>query len=283
MSQPDTSPQWHRLLLNLGVWEGSFTRLGADGSVQEDVRSIVSLLGTNNNQTVRQTIQHFNSDGTPQPEKVLEYSSLNRSTLFFEDGAFSQGSIQFAPFADFGAELGFIAGDRRLRLVQLFSKDTIAQSSELASLTLIREHRQDTPPNLRPSLTVEALLGTWQGEAVTLYPDWRNPDRYPTRLTIQREGDRLHQELTLPAIEIATTARIEESRLLFDQGSHPIQVLLLPDGASSNTPIALPRGKPFFLEAGWLIEPNLRQRMIRSYDEKGGWSSLTLVTEQRID
>ncbi len=270
------------MLLNIGVWEGSFTRCRANGMVQDDVRSIVSLVGLNNNQTIRQTIQHFNPDGTPQQNKVLEYASLNRSTLFFEDGAFSQGSIQFAPFAEFGAELGFISGDRRLRLVQFFSKDTIAQSSQLDSLTLIREHRQDTPPNPRPPLTVEALLGTWQGEAVTLYPDWRNPDRYTTQLTIQREGDRLYQKLTLPQAEVVSSAAVEDTRLLFDQGSHPIQVLLLPDGASSNTPIAIPRGKPFFLEAGWLIEPHLRQRMIRSYDAKGGWSSLTLVTEQRI-
>ncbi|MEP0909984.1 DUF3598 family protein [Leptolyngbya sp. GB1-A1] len=276
MSHLNATSQWDRLLLNLGVWEGSFTRLQTDGSVQEDVRSIITLDGINNNQTVRQTIQHFNADGTLQQNKVLEYSSLNRSTLFFEDGAFSQGSLQFGPFAEFGAELGFILGDRRLRLVQLFDQD-----SWLSRLTLIREHRQNTSPGHRPLLTVDALLGNWQGEAVTLYPDWRSPDHYPTHLSIWREAERLHQKLTLPQIEIASSAAIQGSRLLFDQGSFPIQVLLLPDGASSNTPLTVPRDKPFLLEAGWLIEPNLRQRMIRSYDAQGGWSGLTLVTEHR--
>jgi hypothetical protein len=38
----------------------------------------------------------------------------------------------------------------------------------------------------------------------------------------------------------------------------------------------------FILEVGWLIEPNLRQRMIRSYSDKGEWVSLTLVTERRV-
>lgn len=265
-------------MLSLGVWEGSFTRLGTDGSVHEDVRSIVSFSGINDNQTMRQTVQLLNPDGTLQSNKTLEYSSLNRSTLFFEDGAFSQGSLQFGPFSEFGAELGFIAGNRRLRLVQLFDKN-----SQLASLTLIREHRQHTPPDPRPPLTLAALLGIWQGEAVTLYPDWRSPDRYFTRLAIWQEGERLHQKLTLPQAEIASSAAIQGSRLLFDQGSTPIQVLLLPDGASSNTPLTIPRGKPFLLESGWLVEPNLRQRMIRSYDAQGGWSSLTLVTERRTD
>jgi hypothetical protein len=278
MSQSNTTPQWDRLLLNLGIWEGSFTRLQVDGVVREDVRSTVTLTGIDNNQTMRQTIEYFNEDGTRSQNKILEYSSLNRSTLFFEDGAFSQGSLQFAPFSEFGAELGFITGDRRLRLVQLFDKN-----SQLSSLTLIREHRQGTSPNSRPPLTVAALLGTWEGEAVTLYPDWRTPDRYSTRLSIRQEGDRLHQTLAMPAMEIASSAAIDGSRLLFDQGAYPIQVLLLPDGASSNTPLTIPRGTPFLLEAGWLVEPDLRYRMIRSYDAQGGWSSLTLVTERRVN
>lgn len=277
MSQPNSTPQWDRLLLNLGIWEGSFTRLNPDGTIQQDIPSIVTLAGINDNQTMRQTIQHFNPDGSPQSSKVLEYSSLNRSTLFFADGAFSQGSLQFGPFSEFGAELGLIAGDRRLRLVQLFDPN-----SQLASLTLIREHRQQTPPDRRSPLTVEALLGIWQGEAVTLYPDWRTPDSYSTRLAVWQNGDRLHQKLTLPQVEIASSAAIQPSRLLFDQGSHPVQVLLLPDGASSNTPLTIPRGKPFLLEAGWLIAPDLRQRMIRSYDAQGGWGSLTLVTERKV-
>jgi hypothetical protein len=78
--------------------------------------------------------------------------------------------------------LGLIEGDRRLRLVQLFNKD-----SQLAQLTLIREKLADTEAPERPPLTLEQLLGEWQGEAVTIYPDWRSPDIYPTRLEIQHE------------------------------------------------------------------------------------------------
>lgn len=268
--------QWQCLLQNLGAWQGSFTRFSAAGIQQEDIPSLVTLEGLNDNRTVRQTIQQFSASGETIYDRVLKYSTLNRGTLFFENGAFSQGSLQFGAFSEFGAELGLIAGDRRLRVVQQFDKN-----SELAKLTLIREHRQHTPSVERPALTVPQLLGTWQGEAITLYPDWRKA-QYATRLTIAMEGDRLEQHLSTPALQFTSTARIDANRLLFDQGKTPIQVLLLPDGASSNTPLSIPRGVPFLLEAGWLIEDNLRQRMIRSYDAQGGWASLTLVTEQKI-
>ncbi|NJN58176.1 MAG: DUF3598 family protein [Leptolyngbyaceae cyanobacterium SL_5_9] len=275
MTQP-TRSQWNSLLCNLGDWRGSFTRLSPQGVLKEDIPTQVTLEGLNQNQTVRQVVRHFSAEtGEVVQEKVLEYSSLSRSTLFFEEGAFSQGSIQFAPFSQFGAELGFIQGDRRLRLVQLF--DT---HSNLSSLTLIREHRAGTDAAERPALTVEQLVGEWVGEAITLYADWRSPDHYTTRLLVQKQGDRLHQKLTAPNLELASTAQIQQNLLLF-QETHPTQVLLLSDGASSNTPLTVPRGKPFFLEAGWLVQSDLRQRLIRSYDLQGGWVSLTLVTEHK--
>ncbi|HEY9620791.1 MAG TPA: DUF3598 family protein [Crinalium sp.] len=272
------SSQWANLLQNLGAWKGSFTRLSPQGQVLEDIPTLITFEGLNHNQTVRQTLQYFSPEtGELSQEKVLEYSSLSRSVLFFEGGAFSQGSMQFGPFSEFGAELGFIQGDRRLRLVQLFNPE-----SHLSTITLIREYRIDTNAPERPPLTPEALIGEWQGDAVTLYPDWRSPDYYTSRLSIRLEGDRLLQHLTAGELNLSSSAQIDGSRLLFDQGSYPIQVLLLTDGASTNTPLTIPRGKPFLLEAGWLIDDNLRQRMIRRYDARGGWISLTLVTERRI-
>ena len=270
-------PQWKNLLCNLGAWQGSFTRLSPQGEIREDIPSLVTLEGLNENQSVRQTIQHFSAAGEIIHNKVLEYSSLSRSVLVFENGAFSQGSMQYAPFSEFGAEMGFIHGDRRLRLVQLFDKN-----SDFSSLTLIREHRQHTLPAERPHLSVEMLLGEWQGEAVTLYPTWQTPDQYDTQLVITLEGERLRQHHTTSQMQLTSTAKRSGSTLLFDEGRYPIQVLLLPDGASSNTPIALPKGTPFFLEVGWLIEDTLRQRMIRHYDANGGWHSLTLVTERKV-
>ncbi len=270
--------QWNGLLQNLGEWQGSFTRFSAQGDELEDTPTVVSLEGLDSNQTIRQVIRRF----TPEPsETVLEYRTLGRGVLFFENGAFSQGSLQFAPFSEFGTELGLIDGDRRLRLVQLFDRQ-----SQCDRLTLIREQRTGTTAPERPPLTVEDLVGTWHGEATTLYADWREPSTFSSRLHIQREGDRLLQELSFGAGSssqaIASVAEITGNRLMFTQGVQPVQVVLLPDGASSNCPMQIKSGGAFFLEVGWLIQPNLRQRMIRSYGDQGEWLSLTLVLEQKV-
>jgi hypothetical protein len=175
--------------------------------------------------------------------------------------------------------------------VQLFNKE-----SQLAQLTLIREKLAATEAPERPPLTLEQLLGEWQGEAVTIYPDWRSPDTYPTHLKIQREdsddpkgaarSDRIVQQLTFgagaSARTIRSTARVNGSILHFDQSPLPTQVLLLPDGASSNCPLQIKPGHRFVLEVGWLLQPDQRQRLVRSYSDKGEWVSLTLVTEHRV-
>ncbi len=272
----ETPSQWQSLLRNVGVWEGSFTRLSPQGELVEDVPTRVTLAPDDDNRVMRQTLEFFTAAGELKEKKVLEYSSLDRGILFFANGAFSQGSIQSVPIGKFGAELGFIQGDRRLRVVGLFS------SQQLSGITLIREFRASTARIERPPLTVEQLVGDWRGEAITIYANQQLPSTYSTQLSIRQVGDRLTQQLTMPGMELTSSAFIDGSILTFDQGSYPIQVLLLPNGASCNTPIVIPQGKRYFLEAGWLSDDNHRQRMIRSYSDKGDWSSLTLVSEQRV-
>jgi len=272
--------QWDCLLQNLGEWQGSFTRFSPQGEQLEDTPTVVSLEGLNDNRTIRQIIRRL-PPGQPVDEKVLEYSSLGRNTLFLENGAFSQGSIQWGPFAEFGAELGLIEGNRRLRLVQLFDR-----TSKLERVTLIREKLAGTDIPERPVLTVDQLLGEWQGEAVSVYPDARSPDTYPTQLKVYRQDNRLVQQLTFgtgaSVRTITSTAKIDGSILHFDQSPLPTQVLLLPDGASSTCPVQVKPGHFFVLEVGWLLQSNQRQRLIRSYSDKGEWVSLTLVREQRV-
>lgn len=265
--------QWQCLLENIGEWHGSFTRLSPQGEILEDTPTMVSLTGLNDNQTIRQIVRRLPPDLPPE-EKVFEYSSLGRGILLFDDGAFSTGSIQLAPFAQFGAELGLIHNNRRLRLVQLFS------DGQLERLTLIREKLVDTTTLEKPQLTVEDLVGTWQGEACTIYPDWRSPDTYPTMLKIERvEKDELLQQLTIRDRTITSKATIRGAIICFDSG---YQVLLLPDSASSTSPLQLKPETGFFLEVGWMRSPLKRQRLIRTYNSRGEWVNLTLVTEYRI-
>ena len=271
--------QWECLLQNSGEWQGSFTAFSLQGEQREDTPTVVSLQGLNNNQTMRQIVRRFQPNQQVE-EKVIEYSSLGKGVLFFENGAFSHGSIQLAPFSEFGAELGLINGDRRLRLVQLFDK-----TGQLHRLTLIRENKAGATTQERPPLTVDDLVGEWQGEGVTLYLDGRSPDTYPTMLRVDKNDDKLIQQLTInqgdSTRNISSTARIEGCGLYFDGGPQPNQVLLLPDGASATSPQQVRVGQAFFLEVGWLLQPGERQRMIRRYNDKGEWSTLTLVTERK--
>ena len=137
-------------------------------------------------------------------------------------------------------------------------------------------------------------LGEWegsfthlspQGEAVTLDRDGRSSVTDKTSLKCDRQNE---NQLVLSSgnetdcpIKIAENSN--QSCLNFEQNSQQYQIVLLPDGAASTCPAKITPGNPFFMEVSWLIQPRLRQRMIRSYDDKGKWDSLTLVTESRIN
>lgn len=268
--------QWECLLKNLGEWQGSFTRVSLTGEIIEDTPTMVSLEGLENNTLIHQVVRRFYPNQPPQ-DLVLDYRSLSRNILFFENGAFSQGSMQWGPFSQFGAEFGLIEQQRRLRIVILFNNN-----SQLNQITLIREKLAKTDEPERPLLTVDQLLGEWQGNAITLYPDWRTPEQYPTYLSIERQGDRIEQQLSYGTMTLLSTARIDGSRLLFEESEQPVQILLLPDGASANAPLVIKPRHRFVLEMGWLLSPTRRQRIVRSFNEKGEWVGVTLVTEEKI-
>ena len=270
---------WENFLKNLGEWVGSFTQISTDGELLTSTPSILTLEGLEANQLVRFRVRRFATNISEQPivDTSQEYRSLGKQAVFFETGAFSKGSFQVAPFSQFGAEYGFVSGDRRSRLVQLFGKQ-----GSFDSLTLIREIRSGTEATLRPDLTVAQLVGKWTGTAHTVYAEWKAPETTAVSLEIQQVGDCLQQQLAFGSRIIASKARIDGNRLHFEEGTTPRRVLLLPDGMSSNTPLQVSHREPFFVEAGWLLSENTRQRLIRSYNEKGEWISSTHVIEDRV-
>jgi hypothetical protein len=280
---------WENFLKNLGEWRGSFTRVSLDGELLDSTPSILSLEGSENNELVHFRLRRFCKDDYSEPpiqDYVQEYRSLGKQIIFFDTGAFSKGSIQVAPFAEFGAEYGFVNENRRLRFVQLYNNQGF-----LNSLTLIREFRSGTDVQERPPLTIDQLLGKWKGTACTLYPDWKPAETYSTSLEIKEiGGGYLEQQLsfgdpgknTFDKRTITSTARIDGNKLLFEESSSPRQILLLPDGTSSNTPLQVTHRKQFFVELGWLLEDEQRQRLIRSYNNLGQWISSTHVIEHKI-
>jgi hypothetical protein len=270
---------WANFLKNLGEWEGSFTQVSTDGELLSSTPSILSLEGLEDNQLVKFRIRRFATNIGEQPtiDSTQEYRHLGKQAVFFDTGAFSKGSLQVAPFAEFGAEYGFVAGDRRSRLVQLFDKQ-----GSFVSMTLIREVRSGTAAMMRSDLTIAQLLGKWTGTATTVYPDWQDPTTAIVSLEISAAGGSLQQQLSFGDRTITSTAKIEGNQLHFNEGATPRRVLLLPDGVSSNIPLQISHRQPFFVEAGWLLADNERQRLIRSYNDKGEWISSTHVIEHRV-
>ncbi|MEI6444767.1 MAG: DUF3598 family protein [Nostocales cyanobacterium ELA583] len=271
---------WENFLKNLGEWRGSFTKISPQGEILNSTSSILNLEEFDNNQAVLFRLRRFDSsnyDTPPIQDYQQEYRYLGKENIFFATGAFSKGTLQLAPFTEFGAEYGFVDNDRRSRLVQLYD-----QQGNFTNLTLIREFRSNTDAYERPHLTVEQLIGTWEGKACTTYSDLRPADTFSTCLEIKKIGDEyLEQKLSFQSQFITSKARIEDNKLIFETGEISQQILLLPDGTSSNIPLQLQLRKPFFVEAGWLVRENERQRLIRSYNEKGEWVSSTHVIEYK--
>ncbi|WLT39328.1 DUF3598 family protein [Synechocystis sp. B12] len=158
---------------------------------------------------------------------------------------------QLAPFSEFGAEFGFVDGDRRMRFVQLYDKGL-----SLASLTFIREFRRGSDAQERPALKVEQLLGTWQCQVYTGYPDWREPELSTMEISLSQTGDSVEQRVTVQGQTSVMQGKVMGDQIHF-LGPNPSKVLLLPDGASSCTPIACNWDNPFRGKwAGWCAPTN---------------------------
>jgi len=275
--------QWDSFLQNLGEWHGSFTRFSPQGEQTADTPTLVTLEGLNDNKHVHQVVRYLPPD-EPSRDVVVDYDgTFNRSILFFENGAFCQGSMQWGPYSTFGCESGLIDNDfgdgsRRLRMVILYSPN-----SQLQRVVLIREKFADSQVPERSPLSVDNLIGEWQGEATTIYADLSNPTSFSSHLTVKRKDEtHIEQSLSFGDRNISSVARIEGNRLLFEESNLPTQIMMLPDGASCCCPLKVGSGHNFTLEMGWLIQPNIRQRLMRNYNEKGNWVSCTLVTEKKI-
>jgi hypothetical protein len=181
--------------------------------------------------------------------------------VFFDSGTFCKGSLQLAPGTVFGAEFGFVAGDRRHRLVQLHSPE-----GAFESLVLIREFRAGSGSSERPPLGADQLLGHWKGQAATVSAEWPEPDLAPCDLAVHRDGD---GTLTFHT----RIGAVEET-----SGGQPERLMLLPDSGYCLVPLQVSHRKAFRVEAGWLPYPDRMERLIRRYDTSGAWMSATWIS-----
>jgi hypothetical protein len=269
---------WENFIKNIGEWRGSFTQISPQGEILKSTPSILNLEAIDNNQAVLFRLRRFDSnnyDSSPIQDYQQEYRSLAKENIFFNTGAFSKGTLQLAPFTEFGAEYGFIDENRRSRLVQLYDKQ-----GNFSNLTLIREFRTGTEAKERAPLTVEQLIGKWEGQAHTVYSDLRPSETNTSYLEIKEiDNGYLEHQLSFAGQNISSKAKIAGNKLIFEQERNIREILLLPDGISSNVPVKLELRKPLFVEAGWLVRDNERQRLIRTYNQTGEWVSSTHVIE----
>jgi Domain of unknown function (DUF3598) len=269
---------WDNFLQNLGEWHGSFTTFSPAGEILSSTKSILNLVGSEDNKLVKFRVRRYGDEGYNMPPTTdfeEEYRTIGRQNVFFDNGAFSKGTIQISPVSDFAAEYGFVAQDRRLRFVQLFDMER-----NFSKVVLIREFLADTEPVEQPPLTVDRLIGRWIGKATTAYADLRNAEVVETCLEIQKIGsDKLQQTLTFGDRSISSTALIADQILIFADTNR--EILLLPDGGSSNVPLQINSRTPVFVEAGWLVTDNERQRLLRNYNDRGEWVSSTHVIERK--
>jgi hypothetical protein len=175
--------KWDNFLGNLGEWRGSFTTITAAGVLQPSSPSVLTLARGEGDGHVRFTLQRW-SPGTPvaagggpgegagEPGGDIEqdYRSLGNQVVFFDSGAFNKGSMQVAPNTVFGGEFGFIHGNRRLRLVQLYTPEGVFEE-----LVLIREFRAGSGASENPPTTADQLMGNWEGRSATISATWPEP------------------------------------------------------------------------------------------------------------
>ena len=256
--------QWDNFLRNLGEWQGSFTSLSTAGEIRESTPSILSLTAEEGERLVRFRLRRFAPEGLgrePTHDIQQDYRSLGRQVVFFDSGAFAKGSLQVAPNTPGGAEFGFLHGDRRHRLVQLFDAAGL-----FTGLVLIREFRAGSEAVEQPPLDPAQLLGSWRGQASTITADWPEPERSECHLEF-RVLDGL--------LRLRTQLGSEDSESPAVGGSD--RLLLLPDGGWSLVPQQVSHRATATFEAGWLSGPERLERLIRRTDASGAWRSSTHI------
>jgi Domain of unknown function (DUF3598) len=271
--------QWECVLENLGEWVGSFTTVTAKGEPIDDIPSIIKLEGIRDNQAIHLVLTRFyplpNSTERYPKEVVWDFSTPpGIGAVYFETGAFSSGALAVTAGVKTIAEFSLRAEDRRFRMIQTFDPN-----QQLDRVTFVREYRQGTTTPERPQLVLADLLGTWKGTATTWVTGSESQlvTNTASTLTASDSGYLLAEANDSNNLKVVNPRSLQFSE---SKDSQSYQMLLLPDGGYTTTPIQIQLGCPFYLEIGWVYELGKRQRLVRRYDGTGKWCSTTSICEE---
>ncbi len=261
--------QIQSLAMHLGQWEGMFTDFSSEVKLLGHKSSVI-LFEEPEPKVIRQTNRYPGCE-----DKVWEYRDLSAGIRFFEDGSFSNGRVQLAPFSTFAAEQGFLYGDQKARIVQLF--DTDGKATTITTIQEMRGRTYQTPASLKNPL--ERLLGTWKGKALVLSPDWPEPEKLESELIFEKDGTQIHRQFKMGMQVFDWIGIHEDSSVDFKSSV----MVFFPGNLMAMSPPELPllsSDKSFSMEIGWLVDPRTCLRMIRYYDHKGSWQKVVLIKEQ---
>ncbi|MEL6814892.1 MAG: DUF3598 family protein [Cyanobacteria bacterium J06598_3] len=295
--------QWQNIRQNIGTWHGAFTQFSPEGNQVSDTPSVLTLEEISLDKTMALTLTRSPTDG---PEKVnrLTFTAPGPApyTYFFESGAFSQGSAQWSSFGQFGTEVSLKVGDRRVRYVIMY-EGTPHYTSKLKYVTLIGETQTGGPPFDESTLTLDQLLGHWQGHAEILAAatgemtagnsDWQLTPELALTCTEPADGAADEHRPALSLFSDSQATLTSENVLPLKETSAEIaagtdataltyQLMLLPKGAYCLLPQEICREQAFRIEVGWLGDGGRRERLIRYYDTRGVWMASALITDRLI-
>lgn len=292
--------QWQCIRQNIGTWHGSFTQFSPDGEQLKDTPSVLTLEETEPDKKMQLTLTRFSkreaaptSNSNPPDIVTKEFSHPGPApyVYFFETGAFSQGSSQWAAFGQFGAEMSIKVGRRRVRFVVMYD-GTANGTSELKYVTLIRETQPGSPPFDEPPLKTEQIIADFKGEVSLLHADmspmtaghseWKGRTTAGGGVLLNKgeyeaQNGRFVQELSLSNKQLFES-EISQA-LIFLEGNLTYQLMLLPNSAYCLLPRTIEKNIAFQLEVGWLRTEGDRSRLIRYYDSKGIWTDSALIAD----
>ena len=285
--------QWQCIQQNIGIWQGSFTQFSPAGEQVKDTPSVLTLAETESG--VMQLTLERTPEGKPPNVVTQKFSAPGPAPYiyFFETGAFSQGSAQWAAFDQFGAEMSLKVDDRRVRFVVMYAS-TANGTGKLKYVTLIRETQPGGTSFSEPDLKIEQLIASFKGDVNILHADMSpmmvGHSRWHAETTDSGvvlnsgeygERDRgFVQELSLSAEQLPERSHAQKVILL--QADLTYQLMLLPNGAYCLLPQTIKKATAFRIEVGWFRRDGERSRLTRYYDDRGVWTASALIADRPV-
>lgn len=279
-----TRDQWAYIRKNIGEWQGAFIQFSPEGTRISKTPSVLTLEEDCLNQHMTLILKRTpQGKPTHTMERDLGYPGAAPYICFFPTGSFSQGAMQRRPWSSFGSEFSLLANNRRMRLVQLY-KGTASGEHRLDYVTLIPEYRSAEGANAEakgakelPSLALDKVLGTWQGDSLDLHATMDSPCVASTHWQAKGLGDDV-----IISVNGESQRFVAIDQYRWQAVDSPLQLWLLPGGASCTVYPKLPKQYSARLEFCWYLSSQQRQRIVRDYDRDGNWVGTSLMLETRI-